>query len=690
MTMPVAAERLEEARSTQSVAPRYESLIRLADAIRSHRDQKDLFQLLVDELRHVVPFDVMAQCDHAGNKVNWHFSEPYDCEKPVPHIPKEETVAWWVDRTQQPVVLEVSDEETRFPATIELLNKKGLRSLCALPLSTAHSRLGSLIFASQIADAYSPEEVRFLSLVAGQISLAMDHALNFQRLELLLDLTNRVVSKLDLRELLREVSASIRRVMQCDGVGVVLSDPKTDQLRLYAFDHPGEKGVVNEGDIISAEHSKTLIKAFRTSQPVWVAEVDSMADPLASAEGLKSLYHLPLISRERVLGVLSLVNSGGNVFAEGDAAFLAQVANQIALAVENAIAYGEIASLKDKLAEEVIYLQDEIRTELKFEEIVGASAALRRVLAEVETVAPTDSTVLIYGETGTGKELIARAIHNLSSRESNAFVKLNCAAIPTGLLESEMFGHEKGAFTGAIAQRVGRFELANRGTVFLDEIGEIPLELQPKLLRVLQEREFERLGSTRTLRTDARLIAATNRDLTAMVDEQKFRSDLFYRLNVFPIRVPSLRERREDIPLLVRHFVQQFGRRMNRSIETIPSETMNTLVRYDWPGNIRELQNVIERAVIVSTGPVLKAPLDDLRTRVAAVEPSNGSSASEDSGKMRGVLEDAERKQILAALKQARWVVAGPKGAAALLGMKRSTLQAHMQRLGIRVSRTVD
>jgi formate hydrogenlyase transcriptional activator len=232
--------------------------------------------------------------------------------------------------------------------------------------------------------------------------------------------------------------------------------------------------------------------------------------------------------------------------------------------------------------------------------------------------------------------------------------------------------------------------LANRGTVFLDEIGEIPLELQPKLLRVLQEREFERLGSTRTLRTDARLIAATNRDLTAMVDEQKFRSDLFYRLNVFPIRVPSLRERREDIPLLVRHFVQQFGRRMNRSIETIPSETMNTLVRYDWPGNIRELQNVIERAVIVSTGPVLKAPLDDLRTRVAAVEPSNGSSASEDSGKMRGVLEDAERKQILAALKQARWVVAGPKGAAALLGMKRSTLQAHMQRLGIRVSRTVD
>jgi formate hydrogenlyase transcriptional activator len=689
MIMLRTAETLEEGRSTQSLTPRYESLIRLAEAIRSHRDQKDLFQLLAHELRQVVLFDALAQFDHAGNRVNWHFSEAYDSKSPVSDIPKEETVAWSVYRTQEPVVLQVASEETRFRTTIEALYIKGLRSLCALPLSTAHSRLGSLVFASQIADAYPPEEIRFLSLVASQIALAMDDALNFGRLKLLLDLTNCVVSKLDLRELLREISGSIRRVMQCDGVGVALSDPETRQLRLYAFDHPGTTSTLQEGDIISADVSETLLRAFRTSQPVGVAEVDSAADPLASAEGLKSLYQLPLISRERVLGVLSLASSGENAFAEGDAVFLAQVANQIALAIENAIAFGEIASRNDKLTQEVIYLQDEIRTELKFEEIVGNSDALGRVLAELETVAPTDSTVLIYGETGTGKELIARAIHNLSSRKSNAFVKLNCAAIPTGLLESELFGHEKGAFTGAIAQRVGRFELANRGTVFLDEIGEIPLELQPKLLRVLQEREFERLGSTRTLRTDARLIAATNRDLAAMVDEQKFRSDLYYRLNVFPVRVPALRERREDIPLLVRHFVQQFSRRMNRSVETIPSETMNTLVHYDWPGNIRELQNVIERAVIVSTGPVLKVPLDELRARVPTAEGSN-ASVSEDGGKMRNVLADAERKQILAALKQANWVVAGPKGAAALLGMKRSTLQAHMQRLGVRVSRTAD
>jgi formate hydrogenlyase transcriptional activator len=688
MTMVVTAKALEGAPSAQSLASRYESMIRLAEAIRSHRDQKDLFQLIADELCHVVPFDAMAQYDHAGNKVNWHFTETYDSKGcGISNIPKEETVAWWVGRTQQAVVLQVGNGETRFRSTIESLNRVGLRSICAVPLRTAHHRLGSLVFASHLDDAYSPEEVRFLSLVAGQIALAMDDALAQERLNLLLDLTNRVVSKLDLRELLREICASIRSVMQCDGVGVALSDPETGQLRLCAFDHPGGKNNVREGDIIAAEASETLFKAFQTGQPAGVAEVDSAADPLAAAEGLKSLYHLPLISRQRVLGVLSLGCSRKNAFVEDDAVFLAQIANQIALAVENAIAYGEIASLKEKLAQEVIYLQDEIRTELKFEEIVGNSDALRRVLAEVETVAHTDSTVLIYGETGTGKELVARALHNLSSRKSNAFVKLNCAAIPTGLLESELFGHEKGAFTGAIAQRVGRFELASRGTVFLDEIGEIPLELQPKLLRVLQEREFERLGSTRTLSTDARLIAATNRDLEAMVEEQKFRSDLYYRLNVFPLRVPSLRERREDIPLLVRHFVQQFSRRMNRGIETIPSEAMNTLVRYDWPGNIRELQNVIERAVIVSTGSVLKVPLDDLRTRKSSADASNGVSASDDAGKMRGVLEDAERKQILAALKQTDWIVAGPKGAAALLGMKRSTLQAHMRRLGVRVAR---
>ena len=350
-----------------------------------------------------------------------------------------------------------------------------------------------------------------------------------------------------------------------------------------------------------------------------------------------------------------------------------QVAGQVAIALENALAYKKIAELKEKLTQEKLYLEDEIRTELNFEEIVGKSAALRRILQQVATVAPTDSTVLIYGETGTGKELIARAIHNLSSRQSNAFVKLNCAAIPMGLLESELFGHEKGAFTGAIAQRIGRFELANGGTVFLDEVGEIPLELQPKLLRVLQEREFERLGSTRTLTTDARLIAATNRDLASMVEEQKFRTDLFYRLNVFPVRVPSLRERPEDIPLLVRHFTEQFARRMNKKIETISSETLKQMRQYHWPGNIRELQNVIERAVILSAGPVLNIPLSEIQSRPSTTGVSRdremnkvpGSTSGQD---MRDVLEETERKHILSVLAQTNWVVAGPNGAATRLG----------------------
>jgi formate hydrogenlyase transcriptional activator len=323
----------------------------------------------------------------------------------------------------------------------------------------------------------------------------------------------------------------------------------------------------------------------------------------------------------------------------------------------------------------------ENRTEDGFKEFIGESKALRRVLDDIETVAPTGSTVLIYGETGTGKELIARSLHNLSSRRANAFVRLNCAAIPTGLLESELFGHEKGAFTGAVAQRVGRFEMADRGTIFLDEIGEIPLELQPKLLRVLQEREFERLGSTRTLRSDARLVAATNRDLKAMVDEQKFRSDLYYRLDVFPIRVPPLRERAEDIPLLVRRFVHQFSERNNRMINTILSETMEALIRYHWPGNIRELQNVVERSVIISKGATLMVALDELK-------PDEGLKTNQSCEALQQILSETERTQILRALERSNWVIAGPNGAAARLGIKRTTLQSRMQKLGIRLLRT--
>jgi formate hydrogenlyase transcriptional activator len=687
MGMPSAENAPETAPLRSGLVSRYEALTRLAEAIRSHRDEMSLFSTLVNELRDVVEFDALCQFDGAANWVRWEFAEPYNDKleaRRLEAVPKEETPAWWVYRNQRPLVIRLADEETRFPKVVDGLAKVGLKSTCTLPLSTAHRRLGSLAFTSHIEDAYPQEEQRFLSLVANQIAVAIDDARAQQRLKLLLDLTNRVVTKLDLRDLLHEIAASIRNVMQCDVVGVALPDPESGELRLQTKDRAGREEVVEPEDV-----SETAQRVFRSGEVVNLTQEQLAADPMLTVEPLNSLCELPLLSRGRALGVLGVGSLREGTFHEDDVAFLRQVANQIAIAVENASAYGEISQLKDRLARENIYLESEIRNELLFEDIVGKSQALQYVLREVETVAPADSTVLIYGETGTGKELIARAVHNISSRKSNAFVKLNCAAIPTGLLESELFGHEKGAFTGAITQRVGRFELAHRGTIFLDEIGEVPLDLQPKLLRVLQEREFERLGSTRTLRTDARLIAATNRDLKGMVDEQRFRSDLYYRLNVFPIRVPPLRERREDIPLLVRHFVQQFSRRNNRVINTIPSETMETLVLYHWPGNIRELQNVIERAVIISRGTLLNVPLAELQSSVApkAGHTVTRSTPAEHRG-LRDILDETERTEILRALEASNGILAGPAGAAARLGMKRSTLQLRMQKLGIRLTRT--
>ena len=504
------------------------------------------------------------------------------------------------------------------------------------------------------------------------------------RLKLLLDLNNRIVSNLELRDLLRDISACVRRLMQCDAVGVNLPDPETGELKLFALDFPGAKGFLREEKL--RPPGSLAGRAFSTGEPVTFAGDADLPVEEADfeSEGLQSACWLPFITRARVLGVLGLSRLEPIPFSQEEVYFLMQVASQVAIAIENALAYGEIAGLKDKLAQEKLYLEDEIRNTANFEEIVGTSPTLQRVLKLVETVAPTDSTVLIYGETGTGKELIARAIHNLSTRSPKTFVKLNCAALPAGLLESELFGHEKGAFTGAIAQRIGRLELADQGTLFLDEIGEIPVELQPKLLRVLQEQEFERLGGTRTIRTNVRLIAATNRDLATMVQEQKFRSDLFFRLNVFPVNLPALRERPEDIPLLLRHFAEEFSRRMNRTIETIPSETMSALCQYSWPGNVRELQNVIERAVILSPGPTLKVPVAELQPRTAAV-PAIEDERSRSTRRMpvRSILADVDRNQIIDALKEAHGRVGGPGGAASRLGLKRTTFITRMKKLGI-------
>ncbi len=657
--------------------------------------------MLVSELHRVVPFDYIGVTirDEKSNTFRRHSidAKTEAAIPPDPELTMEESDAWWVYQNQEALVTSLETHDPRFSKLQEVLKKYGVHCLCTLPLTTAHSKVGTLTFGSKTPDVYSAEEVRFLSVVAEQIALAFDNALLFdaaqasqqqllkksERGGLLLELTNHVVSNLEFRDVLRAVVASTRRVMGCDGVGICLPDAGNTYLKIYAMDFPLSDKSVHEESLVPIDEDVSGT-VFRTGK-LWCGSIQE-----ARRLGMKYTLHaevgtlciLPLVSRGRVLGTVGVVKYQENAFA-GDCAFLSQIANQVAIAVENACAFGEIRELKDQLSKEKLYLEDEIRTEMNFAQIIGNSVSLRRVLKQVETVAPTDSTVLIYGETGTGKELIARGIHDLSPRRSKPFVKLNCAAIPTGLLESELFGHEKGAFTGAIAQRIGRFEVADGGTIFLDEIGEIPLELQTKLLRVLQEREFERLGSSRTLRTDARLIAATNRDLEAMVSEQKFRSDLFFRLNVFPVHVPPLRERQGDIPLLVRHFTQQFSKRMRKVIETIPSAAMDALSRYHWPGNIRELQNVIERAVIISTGPALNIDVSDLKFPKSSPPAEQSASPAPANGALHYVLQKTERQQILKALKESNWVVAGPNGAAAHLGMKRSTLQLRMHKLGI-------
>jgi formate hydrogenlyase transcriptional activator len=681
----------------------YEALRRVSRAIAAHRDVKKLFRSLADELRPVVKFVFLRVFlyDESAHLMRLHVSEaPGQSTEAFSEFPPEGTAVGWVYERQQALVIQDVDQETRFPRLHGILKEYGIRSHLTFPLTTAHGRLGTFAVGSDQVGAYSDEDVRFLALVADQIAVAIDDALHSQalqktqseleqrnqRLQLLLDVNNSIAANLELRDLLVAISANVRRVMQADFVGVALPDSNSGGLRGYAYESAEGAGEPASPQFLH-ENSGPVI-AFRTGQPV-VLHADSLTRlPLETDEfrqlGMKEACSLPLISRGQILGSLDLGRARDAAFSDDEVDFLSQIANQVAIAVDNALAYGQIADLKNELAQEKLYLESEIRSEMNFADIVGNSPNIRSVLAQVETVAPSDSTVLLLGETGTGKELMARAIHERSKRRNHAFVKINCAAIPMGLLESEMFGHEKGAFTGAVAQRIGRFELAHGGTIFLDEIGEIPLELQPKLLRVLQEREFERLGSSRTLHTDARVITASNCDLQGMVDEKKFRPDLFYRLNVFPVFIPPLRERREDIPMLVSHFTQLFAHRVNKKIESVATETMNALVDYSWPGNIRELQNVIERAVLISNGPTLKVPLSDLAIR--ASKPASQHKpvkVREEARPMRSVLEEVERKQILAALEQSRGIVAGPNGAAALLGLKRSTLQLRMKKLGI-------
>jgi formate hydrogenlyase transcriptional activator len=676
----------------------YRALLQVSEAIAVNRHLPDLIRDLSVRLQEAVQFDYISLILHDPKR---DILRLQTLETPIQttittgfEMSVDESPAGEAFKTQEPFIAANVEEETRYPGLFQLMRDHNIKSYCSLPLTTSVRRVGALSFGSLHRNAYSQDSVDFLQLVARQVAVAVDNALHYEdaqtyqaelrkdrdHLQLLLRINNALVSNLELKALFRAISESLREVLHNDYTSLALHDKERKRLKLYAVDFPSGSGLIREAMDIPLEGSRSG-KAFTERRPIMIKDFDSPefhsdVSKRLTREGLRSGISLPLISNQGPIATMTLASREDDAFTERDVEFLMQIGVQVAIAVENAMAFLEIDELKNKLAEEKLYLEDEIRTEFNFDEIVGQSAALRHILQQIETVATTDATVLILGETGTGKELIARAIHNLSSRRNHTFVKLNCSAIPAGLLESELFGHERGAFTGAIAQKIGRFELADRGTLFLDEVGDIPLELQPKLLRVLQEQAFERLGSTRTIQTNARLVAATNRDLSDMVSTKEFRSDLYYRLNVFPIIAPPLRDRAEDVPLLVRYFAQKLSRRMNKRIETIPNETMESMIRYHWPGNIRELENFVERAVILSKGSTLQAPVWELERDALAIEatPTRGEPTT---------MEAAEREHILSTLRDTNWTIAGPAGAAARLGMKRTTLQSRMKKLGI-------
>ncbi len=671
---------------------RYETLLELAGSIVSHVDLSELFRDLLPRLQEVGGFDFLDLVlhDSAKNVMRLHVLHalipvtiPMSLEVPVGDSP-----AGWVWQNQKPLLLPDLADEDRFGLYLGMLRESGIKTYYVFPLTTAERSYGVVSFGSRQANAYNDSDLEFMERLVPQILVAVDVALTHQsartyqeqlaeehgRLRLIHDITNTLIRHLDVKELFAQISICIGRVMQHDSCGLCLYDPTNERFRFRAMEFPKLGEPLREEDIIFPVEHTPSGRALTAHNPLLIHRLSLENFPSKATQrlldsGIRSGCWLPLAGRKCFLGILSVCSFKESAFTQSNLDLLSEVANQVAIAVDNALAFQEIAQLRDKLAAEKVYLEDEIRTEHNFEEIVGESAALKHVLYQVETVARTDSTVMILGETGTGKELIARAIHHHSNRRERALVKLNCAAIPTGLLESELFGHEKGAFTGAIAQKVGRVELANKGTLFLDEVGDIPPELQPKLLRVLQEQEFERLGGIRTIRVDARLVVATNRDLVKMVAQREFRQDLFYRLNIFPIQLPPLRDRPTDIPLLVNFFVKKHAKRIGKRIERVPTETMRALVRWHWPGNVRELENVIERALILSQGPVLNVSLSELK----------GDGSPPANSKVQ-TLEASEKEIILRALHEANGVVAS---AAGKLGMKRTTLNSKMRKLHV-------
>jgi formate hydrogenlyase transcriptional activator len=662
---------------------RYEALRQASGIIASRPDLNGVLEDLAHFLPSVVSFEFLGVSLHdPERRVSRLYafggtlagSAEIGTEIPL----AESSAATILLEEQKPIILNDIEKETRFADIVERARSYGVRSMCLLPLSSPRRRLGALVFGSTHQKDYDGEDLKLMSTVTAHVAVAVENALNFEearsyqqllarerdRLRLLLEVNNNVMSHLELSDLFQAVSSALRDCFHHEYTGLWLFEERTSQLRCVGMDFPSNRGFIQK------------IQSLDLT-PAEVEEVRSRSPRLINGEEIAQLPP-KFASPAQALGILTLGSTGESTFAQEELGLLLQVGDQLALAIENALAYEKVAEARNQLTTEKTYLEDEIRYDHNLEDIVGKSRALRETLSKAEVVAKTDAAVLLMGETGTGKELIARLIHNKSSRRDHTFVKLSCAAVPSGLIESELFGHERGAFTGAVATKVGRFELAHQGSIFLDEVGDIALDLQPKLLRVLQEKEFERLGSTRTQKVDARLIAATNRDLAQMVGSGEFREDLYYRLAVFPIQLPPLRERREDIPVLVEYFVARYARRMKKRIKEIPTQALQAMTEWTWPGNIRELQNIIERAVILTTGECLEVPLEELRPPRTARTSTNAARSLN--------LRDVEREAILEALRKTNGRVSGPGGAAALLGLKRTTLQYRMRLLNIRLS----
>ncbi len=685
------------------------------------REPEELTKTLSEQLREFLDFFQFYVIVYKENStdVEWAvLGSEKSLISAYADVPIEQRPSWRAYTTQEPFYIADWETDERVPARLKqgiAAQRLEIGPLVFVPLTTPHRRLGALGMSGSPGTLYSSNDISFLRLIGRVVAFAIDDNFNLRqaeaaqaelqrqndRLRLLLKLTNQITSNLELREVLRAISANIREVMHGDAVHISLPDAASGKFRVYALDFPEGKGFVKEEMLITPVGA--VKRALEKLEPAVRSTTDRDEFPpdyyeLLVAEGVKRQCVIPLVNRGRAIGVLAIARISEGPFLPDEIQFLGDASGQIAIAIENSLAYREISQLQEKLAQEKLYLEEEIRGGMDFDQIVGNSRALKQVLKLVETVAPSDSTVLLLGETGTGKELVARAIHEHSRRKERIFVKVNCAAIPTGLLESELFGHEKGAFTGAISQKIGRLELADRGTLFLDELGDIPLDIQPKLLRALQEQEFERLGSTRTLKVNFRLIAATNRNLEKMVANREFRSDLYYRLNVFPIRIPPLRERKEDVPLLVGYFVQKFAKQTQKNIERIPKAVMNALTAGQWPGNIRELENFVERSVILTRGKSLEAPLAELRRLhideykheaqqgnqediARIVEETIKALSAKQSATDHG--SKKQRDEIVRALTESKGRVGGSNGAAARMGINRTTLLARMRKFGI-------